>query len=664
MKLRSLLLTAMLSVLAVVVLPVAAQSTATNTLAYNGFSFSYDSSMTGHVTIDEVAGEDPGLQQPGGPEVKHVEFAISGAPPATSIDEAPLAIRVYNTSDFANYADATTQFNNLQSLLSAKTDLNTFMMPASTAADSSLPFMPIANASQAIRARAQYVETASVKGISYITVYRQDVSPFLGNEFFYTFQGYSIDGIHYVSAIFKLNTALFPADIPADFNMDTFNAGFSDYLIQSVTTLNNAQATDFTPSLSTFDAIIQSFAFAPGSDISAEQTPAVVPADPTFGGLTNNNWVLATYGSDEAPIPVLPETPISLIFTQGGISGSAGCNTYFGQFQYDINKLTFSDIGSTLMACADDVMAQEAAYLDALRTATSYDINNGVLRIIYRDGALTFNASGSNTVTLTVTATPVIGGDANLGGLAGVNWVLSSFGAESAPVAVVSGSTVTAVFAPDGVAGNAGCNQYSGTFQYDNTNISFSPLITTKVACEQGMMDQETAYLTALQSATGYQIINGQLQISYPEGVLTFNAGSAEATAPAVSLTSTPVVNTDPTLGGLGGVQWTLTSYGAPETTVTALPNAPVNIDFTEQGVSGDAGCNQYSGNFVYDSNTLTFSPLISTQKACDQAIMDQEAAYFAALQGATRYQIAGNQLHIFYMVNGAEGVLMFTSGA
>lgn len=659
MKMRSLLLTTLLAALALVALPVAAQPAVTNSITYNGFSFSYDATLAGHVDIDEVAGDDPALQQPGGPEVKHVQFAISGSETTPSIFDAPLAIRVYNTSDFANYPDQTTQFQNLQTLLSAKTDLNTFMTSTDTTGAGNLPFVPIMPAAQVLRARAQYVETASVKGISYITVYRQDVSPFLGNEFFYTFQGYSIDGVHYVSAIFKLNTALFPAEVPADFNMDTFNAGFNDYLQQSVTTLNIAQPTDFTPSLATFDAVIQSFGFAAGSAIATGQTPAVVPADPTFGGLTNNNWVLTSYGTDEAPIPALPDVTVNLIFTEAGVNGFAGCNSYFGQFQYAIDQLTFSDVGSTLVACADAIMTQEGDYLDALRSATSYTINNGVLRITYRDGVLTFNSSGTNTVMLAVTPTPLIGGNASLGGLAGVNWVLSSFGPAAAPVAVLSGSTVTATFTTDGVSGNAGCNTYTGNFTYDNTTLTFTPFITTKMACtDNNMTAQETTYLTALQSATGYQIVNGQLQINYPDGVLTFNADTTTPTA-AVSLTSTPVVNTDPTLGGLGGVQWTLISYGAPETTVTTLPNVLVSIDFTQQGVSGNSGCNQFSGNFVYNNNTLTFSPLVSTQKACDQAIMDQEAAYLAALQTATGYQIVNGQLQITY----PEGVLVFKSG-
>ena len=139
--------------------------------------------------------------------------------------------------------------------------------------------------------------------------------------------------------------------------------------------------------------------------------------------------------------------------------------------------------------------------------------------------------------------------------------------------------------------------------------------------------------------------------------MLTFDANVSVAT---LSAPATPIVNTDPTLGGLGGIPWLLVSYGAAAAPVAVLPDAPINIDFTQQGVTGNSGCNQYSGTFIYNNNTLTFSPLISTQKACAEPIMTQEGAYLKALQTATGYQIANGQLQINY----PEGVLVFKSGA
>ena len=62
---------------------------------------------------------------------------------------------------------------------------------------------------------------------------------------------------------------------------------------------------------------------------------------------------------------------MTLVFDAAGAGGSAGCNTYGGPFQYENNTLTFGALVTTLIACEPDIMTQETAYLDALRTATT-----------------------------------------------------------------------------------------------------------------------------------------------------------------------------------------------------------------------------------------------------------------------------------------------------
>jgi hypothetical protein len=64
-----------------------------------------------------------------------------------------------------------------------------------------------------------------------------------------------------VSAIFPLNTALFPTDMPAVFDYDAFIANINAYFADSVATLNGATPEDFVPSLTTLDVVIQSFVF-------------------------------------------------------------------------------------------------------------------------------------------------------------------------------------------------------------------------------------------------------------------------------------------------------------------------------------------------------------------------------------------------------------------
>ncbi len=50
------------------------------------------------------------------------------------------------------------------------------------------------------------------------------------------------------------------------------------------------------------------------------------------------------------------------------MSGSDGCNNYFGEYVLDGAKLTFKQpMGSTMMACEEPVMAQASSFMQALQ---------------------------------------------------------------------------------------------------------------------------------------------------------------------------------------------------------------------------------------------------------------------------------------------------------
>jgi heat shock protein HslJ len=394
--------------LALCAFPVLAQDSTLNSVSFNGFSFSFDSAWATNVNISRFAGDPVDAQQPGGPEVPHTQFLLYSDTILPESFDAPGVIRIYQASDIAVYPNAAPQFQQLQTLLTDRPDLAQFMVSNST-----LPFLPTnLGPTQVVRARAQYVETPSVRGISYVTMFRFDVSPFTSSEFLYTFQGISLDGTQYVSAIFHVDAAVFPAEIPSDFDFAAFEEQYEAYVTESINQLNAATVENFTPSLSAIDAVIQSFAFGSVPVVSGGATPLPPPAtativneDPTFGGLAGVTWTLVSYGAPEAPIAVLPEAPITAIFSETGVGGSAGCNSYGGAFLYNSGALTVSGIVSTLMACAENVMAQETAYVNALTTATSYQIVGGQLIIAYTGGQLVF--VNPLAITPTVTITPV-----------------------------------------------------------------------------------------------------------------------------------------------------------------------------------------------------------------------------------------------------------------
>ena len=94
------------------------------------------------------------------------------------------------------------------------------------------------------------------------------------------------------------------------------------------------------------------------------------------------------------------------------------------------------------------------------------------------------------------------GASAAAGGLAETNWVLTSI--EDVPVP--DGVEATLDFATTDVSGSGGCNTFNGTYALEGSSLTFGPLATTRMACEEPAMGIETAYLAALQGVTEWQV--------------------------------------------------------------------------------------------------------------------------------------------------------------
>jgi polar amino acid transport system substrate-binding protein len=104
--------------------------------------------------------------------------------------------------------------------------------------------------------------------------------------------------------------------------------------------------------------------------------------------------------------------------------------------------------------------------------------------------------------------------------LAGTQWQARSYydpAATGGMASPVGGVQLTAEFADDQVGGSAGCNTYNANYTVDGNSLSIGPAATTRMFCE-GVMDQEAAFLAAMQSASGFQLETEQLHILNAEG--------------------------------------------------------------------------------------------------------------------------------------------------
>jgi heat shock protein HslJ len=100
--------------------------------------------------------------------------------------------------------------------------------------------------------------------------------------------------------------------------------------------------------------------------------------------LEDIKWTLESYGEPGNLVPVIEGTRITATFesAEGQVRGSAGCNSYFGDYAID-NKLSITTLAHTEMYCMDPegVMEQETEYLKILLTAGSYQVQDGRLQI-------------------------------------------------------------------------------------------------------------------------------------------------------------------------------------------------------------------------------------------------------------------------------------------
>ncbi len=70
------------------------------------------------------------------------------------------------------------------------------------------------------------------------------------------------------------------------------------------------------------------------------------------------------------------------------LSGSDGCNRFFGSYDLNGNSLEFHSVTQTLMACQGGFTAREAEFLKALKLVTSYQITEGTLQLKFDDRVL------------------------------------------------------------------------------------------------------------------------------------------------------------------------------------------------------------------------------------------------------------------------------------
>ena len=205
--------------------------------------------------------------------------------------------------------------------------------------------------------------------------------------------------------------------------------------------------------------------------------------------------------------PVLATTKIHAEFADNKINGSAGCNRYFGSYQYG-KKMALSfptPLVTTMMACPEDIANQEQRYLQALSSITHYKIEQKQLTLLNKDQQAILIFDYDPPVALENTKWQATGVNTDRGGVVSNKYT----------------PLITAEFNNGKVSGNAGCNRFSSSYEINEKQLTFGPIATTKKYCtDEGIYVLEKQFLQAMEQTTTFEMNSEQLKLRNDNGSL------------------------------------------------------------------------------------------------------------------------------------------------
>ena len=216
--------------------------------------------------------------------------------------------------------------------------------------------------------------------------------------------------------------------------------------------------------------------------------------------LPGTTWVV-THISGTA---VQTDAPPTMSFKDGQVSGSTGCNRYFGPVTITGSKVSIGQVGSTQMACEQPLMDQEQRFLTALASVATAQSTGTGLELLDASGAVVLKLAPAAVVT----PRP----------LTGTMWTLTTFVMGDIAESLVADTSITMRIDGDQLTGKA-CNSYGGTVTQNGSSFRVGPLRSTKMACPgEGVMGQEARYLALLQSVTSMTLDEAGLTLTAPDG--------------------------------------------------------------------------------------------------------------------------------------------------
>ncbi len=112
------------------------------------------------------------------------------------------------------------------------------------------------------------------------------------------------------------------------------------------------------------------------------------------------------------------------------------------------------------------------------------------------------------------------------------------------------------------------------------------------------------------------------------------------------------------------GTEWKLVGYNnGHQAVVSVMRGTSISVTFDAGSVSGSAGCNQFQAACAVSAEAIEIGMPVATRKFCGdpEGVMDQAAAFLAALPTAALFRIEGDQLAL--RTSDGARVAVFSAG-
>jgi heat shock protein HslJ len=215
---------------------------------------------------------------------------------------------------------------------------------------------------------------------------------------------------------------------------------------------------------------------------------------------------------DSSGLELADEGTVSLVFEDGNLGASGGCNQLSGPYDVDDGVLTMGPMATTEMACEPaSLMDQDMAVAEFLASTPTITLDGNDL------------ALATDSITMTFLDNAVANPDQPL---EGTTWQLTGTVTGETASSVPMGAEASLTIEGGQAAIDTGCNTGSGGVTVGEGTLSFGPIAVTKMACEPELMELEATVLSVLSGEATYEIDSDQLTVTNGDNALQFTAAS------------------------------------------------------------------------------------------------------------------------------------------